>query len=543
MGSILFSRQFDLEMSSAPGSRAAARELVFRASPVAMAVLTAAAYYAGSRIGFTLTPHNTPIAIFWPANAILLAAFLLSPIRHWWIYSLAVLPAHLLVQRQTGIALTMSLGWYISNTSEALIGAATIHYLSGIRKKFFGFNDTKDLKIFLLGAVLAAPFLTSFMDAATAVRAGYPPGYWTLWGTRLVSNMIANLTLVPAIVTLCREGSSWFKNATPARCLELAWLFLGAALVTIAERMLADFSAVMFAPLPFLLWAALRFGPAGVSSCLLAVALISLSNAIHGLQTSAAASVARNVLTMQVLIAALGIPLIWLSLLIKERRAIERSLSTPHDLLMQAEDALRRIGRKLHRDLTQQLTLLGLEVEDLSGSMESSATLKAHLLTLNDQIAQLLTAARDWSHVLDPVAIEYLGLAGALAALCRHATERSGIKFTLRAEIGGEHLDPVTSLSLYRLVQQAVEDILKLNSARMTNLRLETSGESAHLVLEHDGTGMDDERWQESDIGVVSMSQRVALINGILSVHSSSTSNRIEITVPLRKAKNKSIGS
>jgi|SRR5690348_4037656 len=69
--------------------------------PLATAVLVALSYYAGSQIGFFLTPANQPLATFWPPNAILLAAFLLTPVRQWWIILLAVLPAHFLVQLRT----------------------------------------------------------------------------------------------------------------------------------------------------------------------------------------------------------------------------------------------------------------------------------------------------------------------------------------------------------------------------------------------------------------------------------------------------------
>src|SRR5215467_1417084 len=99
-------------------------------SDAAAVILVAAAYYAGSRIGFGLTPHQTPIALFWPPNAILLASLLLMPKRTWWVCLLVVFPAHMLVQMQVGIPLVPALGWYIGNTSEALIGAAAITCLS-----------------------------------------------------------------------------------------------------------------------------------------------------------------------------------------------------------------------------------------------------------------------------------------------------------------------------------------------------------------------------------------------------------------------------
>src|SRR5262245_6740832 len=71
----------------------------------AIGLLVAIGYYAGSQIGFILTPVDTPIAVFWPPNAILLAALLLTSRRIWWVLVLAVLPVHLLVQLRTGIPL------------------------------------------------------------------------------------------------------------------------------------------------------------------------------------------------------------------------------------------------------------------------------------------------------------------------------------------------------------------------------------------------------------------------------------------------------
>jgi len=75
----------------------------------AIALLVAVSYYAGSQIGFLLTPAQSAISTFWPPNAILLAAFLLTPPRIWWVSLLAVMPAHLAIQLRNGIPLLSSL--------------------------------------------------------------------------------------------------------------------------------------------------------------------------------------------------------------------------------------------------------------------------------------------------------------------------------------------------------------------------------------------------------------------------------------------------
>src|SRR3979411_504655 len=74
------------------------------------ALLVASSYYLGTRIGFAWTPRGQPNSTFWPANAILLAAFLLAPRRIWWVLLLAVRPAHLSVQLKHCIPLRSSVG-------------------------------------------------------------------------------------------------------------------------------------------------------------------------------------------------------------------------------------------------------------------------------------------------------------------------------------------------------------------------------------------------------------------------------------------------
>src|SRR5215213_3975420 len=83
-------------------------------------------YYLAARLGFIFTLQPHPISTLWPPNALLLAALLLSPARSWWLLLAAALPAHLLAELQSGVPLAMVLGWYASNCSEALIGAALV---------------------------------------------------------------------------------------------------------------------------------------------------------------------------------------------------------------------------------------------------------------------------------------------------------------------------------------------------------------------------------------------------------------------------------
>src|SRR4051794_25209409 len=114
---------------------AVARQETFRVPPqvmgsfrstVVLSVVVACAYYAGAELGLLLKLPGNPISLLWPPNAILLAALLLAQPRRWPMFLLAVLAAHMFVELRSGVPIKTALGWYFSNTSEALLGAACL---------------------------------------------------------------------------------------------------------------------------------------------------------------------------------------------------------------------------------------------------------------------------------------------------------------------------------------------------------------------------------------------------------------------------------
>src|SRR4029453_1250065 len=86
-------------------------------------------YYLGAKIGFALTFQPYPVSVLWPPNSILVAALLLTPPRIWWFVLLAAFPAHCATQLQSHVPWLMILSWFVSNSSEAMIGAGLMRYL------------------------------------------------------------------------------------------------------------------------------------------------------------------------------------------------------------------------------------------------------------------------------------------------------------------------------------------------------------------------------------------------------------------------------
>jgi PAS domain S-box-containing protein len=293
------------------------------------ALLVSLAYYLGAKIGFALTFQPRPISTLWPPNSILFAALLLTPTRSWWVLLLAALPAHFGAELQSGVPATMILCWFISNCSEALIGAFCIRRVVEGPLRFDSFQH---VSIFVAYGVFLAPFLSSFLDAAFVKIIDWGQGsYWELWRMRFFSNMLATLVVVPLIITWSNRGIASVRNARLGRYAESALLVLGLLTVSIAvfnsqKAGLDTTPVLLYAPLPFLLWAAVRFGPRGTSAALLVVVLLAIWGAIHGQGPFVTSSPEENALSVQLFLIVVSIPLLFLAAVIEERGQAEEAL-------------------------------------------------------------------------------------------------------------------------------------------------------------------------------------------------------------------------
>ena len=296
-----------------------------------VALAVALAYFAGTQIGvLTRLPPTTPSAI-WPPNAILLAALILSPPRDWWWLLLAALPAHLAFGLAIGWPAPLVLALFVTNCSEALIGAAGVRALSDSPGRF----DTLWRMVAFIGAAgLLAPIASSFGDAAIVTTFRHE-AFWTVWRSRTFSNVVTDLTLVPAICLCLTEGRRWLTRSAANARLEAA--LLAVATVAVAVAVFARPASSPLLPgapptpvallLPGLLWAAVRFGPGGASLGLLATALVGNWAGTHHTGPFEAMLPLDGVLALQLLVAVIGIPLLCLAAVIEERWDAEGQLA------------------------------------------------------------------------------------------------------------------------------------------------------------------------------------------------------------------------
>lgn len=501
---------------------------------VASALLVGIAYYLGTRLGFTLTPSGQPNSTFWPPNAILLAAFLLFPQRIWWTFLLAVLPAHLLAQLPTGIPAWTALGWYISNTSEALIGAVCVRRFAN-RESFF--DSVRGVFVFVVFAVILAPFATSFLDAAAVVTTHWGRGYLPITAERFWTNALAELTIVPAIVFWGMTDRSRIRKTSAARYWEAALLSVATVLVSFVAFIVQPVSpattpALLYAPLPLLLWATLRFGSGGLSLSFLSIVLISICSTLHGREPFPYASLAQNVLSLQILFCMAAVPLMFLSAIMAEARRSQQSVRDMSAGLLRAQEQERaRIGRELHDDINQRLALLGIKLQQLP---EHPSEIQSHVHELRDELIQISNDVQSLSHELHASKLEYLGVVAGIRSWCREFGERHRIEITFNSEVSSV-LPQEIGVCIFRVLQEALHNAVKHSAAKLVEVHLMERANEVQLMVSDSGKGFDLEAAKQSGgLGLTSMQERVKLVNGTISIESKPwNGTKILVRVPL----------
>lgn len=349
------------------------RQVAAMRRTIYVGLLVALGYYLTAKIGFAFALQPGSVSTLWMPNSILLAGLLLAPKRYWWIILLIVCPAHFASEVQSGVPTAMIFSWFISNSFQALFGAFFICRFvdDGLR-----FDKFRDLAIFLFFGAFLAPFLASFLDVALVTLNGLGGGsYWDIWRVRCLSNMLATLTLAPVIVTWVNGGFTAVRRASWQRFLEAGILTAGLLIVGLtvfdSQHWLADKTpSLLYWPLPFLLWATVRFGPQGVSAALLLVMFLAISGATHGQGPFIANSSAANALSIQWFLIVVSIPLLTLAAVIEERRRAERAARHNEEHLAMAMNAAQmgtwewNIGESIARWSDETKRIFGRPIDE-----------------------------------------------------------------------------------------------------------------------------------------------------------------------------------
>ncbi len=226
-----------------------------RASGPALLAVTALLYFAVAQFVLLLNDPLNVGAVFWPAAGVTVAILLLSPTRRWAWPLAGIVVAEVVVDVSRGYP-TMAIPWWTAgNVLDPLVGAWLVRRFASPRGELL---PLKNLFAFIALAVIVAPLIGASVGSVGTVAHG-DLGWSQVWPKYVVGDALGVLVVAPVLLTL-REP--------PFRRGFMEWLAVGGGLVATSFAILRNWpgSLELVSPyfiIPFLIWAALRFGISG----------------------------------------------------------------------------------------------------------------------------------------------------------------------------------------------------------------------------------------------------------------------------------------
>jgi signal transduction histidine kinase len=307
-------------------------------------LLLAVAYYVGAQIGFALQSPTVPQSILWLPNSIVLAVLLLEPPRRWPMYLLAALPAQLLVAAQAGAPLTTLSLLFITNCADAMLGAIIVRRATG---GLIDFGRLPTMLAFIAFAAVLSPIVLSFADAAITVLTDWGSDYWAAFATRVRSNVLTHLVVVPTLVSAVLTSRETWRAIPARRYAEALAILMGlllAALFAFGRLLAPDAGPLHTIPAPFILplmlLLAVRFGPGMTALGLLLVAFVASWEALHASGAATTRWLEETISGLQLFLTAMAIPMLCLAAVIRERAEASAALRASYDEIRQLASRL-----------------------------------------------------------------------------------------------------------------------------------------------------------------------------------------------------------
>jgi PAS domain S-box-containing protein len=208
---------------------------------------------------------------------------------------------------------------------------------------------------------------------------------------------------------------------------------------------------------------------------------------------------------------------------VTERKNAEEALSGMSRKLIEAHEQERtRIGRDLHDDIVQRLALLVIELEVIQQDVpESAVELGRRIGDLRNKTTQVTTDVQLLSHELHSSKLEYLGIVSAIKNFCKEFGEHQRLEIDFQNHDLPAALPSDLSLSLFRVLQEALRNATKHSGVKTFQVKLWGSPREIHLTVSDLGVGFDSNVAMKSNgIGLMSMRERLRLVGGELEINS-----------------------
>jgi len=227
----------------------------------------------------------------------------------------------------------------------------------------------------------------------------------------------------------------------------------------------------------------------------------------------------------------------------QHKRAEAELRSLPQRIIKAQEAERSRIAQELHDGINQLIASVKMRLRKVEGSLPDLKPAAREILARCDRLlVKVLEENRRIAHNLRPTDLDNLGLTAACTSFCNEVQLRTNLQFQCRITSSSQRLSPTAELHLFRIVQEAVNNIEKHAKAKSVKLQLRFQNDSVTLKIQDDGQGFDAKTLKavkkiRHGLGLTNMRERALSLGGTYEIKSTpGRGTTVNVSVPLTVA-------
>ena len=495
------------------------------------------AYLVAGKLGQATTAiRSNNIGPVWPAYGISVAAVLVYGYRIW----PALLSAGFIIALLSPVSALTALGQAGGTTVAALTAVFLLRHLTEFDSAMRRLSDVVAFVVFgaSASAMVSASIGTVFLYSASM----HPyTGFGVAWLIYWFGDATGALIVTPLVLTIADVVMIRDKG----RFVELLALLLVLPIACIAvfgdtSSFPNNLQLTAFAVLPFVIWASARLGMATAAFSIFLISAVATVETALGFGPLAGGDASTRAIVLDIFFSIISITALMVAAVSSEREEAEhlhRQFLSQRDIIQERlrnEQSVRgklvaaqeqektRIARDLHDDVGQRLAILAIGIEQLAAVKHASeAERQARFGELHRLVEEVSSSVQTISHELHSTKLVYLGLVPAMRSICNELSKLHKLEINFRSNSVPDSVPPDISVGLFRVLQEALHNAVKYSGVAQVDVEFRGSSNSLDLVIKDTGKGFDfAAAMREPGLGLVSMYERMRLVNGELWVES-----------------------
>ena len=216
------------------------------------------------------------------------------------------------------------------------------------------------------------------------------------------------------------------------------------------------------------------------------------------------------------------------------RQSEERHRQLSAHLHASIEDERARIAREVHDELGAALTAIRFELVALRGQAERDPVVRQAAAAVISRVDAAIQSTRRICSDLRPSLLDHMGLWPAIEWLVEDVATRAGIRATVDVTEGREMQDPARVTAIFRIVQEALTNVVRHAGASTVRVTAQAHGEGMAVEVADDGCGIPEAELTRPDaFGIIGMQERARICGGDVAVERGTQGTCVKLRVPL----------